>query len=85
MQIELQVLALSALSFLLTVGADPIYWVKYYYNLTDFPVINCPKCFGFWLGIAVFMFQCTLPVTLLLASLVSVTSAIIEKILLPKE
>jgi hypothetical protein len=85
MSIELQIVALGCLSFLITVGADPIYWLKDNYNMLDWYIINCPKCFGYWLGFLVLVFQIGFVPAILGGAAVSIIGAIIESILLPRQ
>lgn len=85
MSIELQIIGLGCLSFLLTVGADPIYWLKDNYNLLEWPVINCPKCFGFWFGLIVLWPQIGFFPAIVGGACVSIVGAIVEQFLLPRQ
>lgn len=43
-------IGLSALTYLLAEGAEPIQWFKEKIKLSNFTLVNCSLCLGFWIG-----------------------------------
>ena len=76
-----EVIALACFAWLFTVGADPIQWIKEDIGWDKYIVLNCPKCFAFWLSLGYTAFNYPIIQSLGIAVCASAMAALIDKIL----
>lgn len=77
----------------LSVNATPVLWVRHKLGLLDMndnnskfknriiELLSCPMCLGFWIGFLFFVPTYSLMISLLLASIVSIFSELLNKLL----
>jgi hypothetical protein len=80
MQYTFEIIALACAAYLFAVGADPVQRLKERMYLEDVKVLNCPRCFGFWLGLY-FMLYFTSNITdsILSAFIIAILADVIDK------
>jgi hypothetical protein len=79
----LTIIALSCFAVLFTTASGIVQSIKFKLKIKRWKPFDCPMCFGFWIGLAYFLFQQQYLMALPLAATVSILSIYIEKIIRP--
>lgn len=75
----IEILALAIIAWWVSVGCGLIQKIKWFFNLKRLPVLDCPKCFGFWTGLIYTWINYDFKQAVVWAILISATAIVIEK------